>query len=169
MLDGGAEERARSLHVVTVGGVVVRDEAVLLVRLAYGPVRGQCMFPGGLVEPGETLDQAAAREVLEETSVVADPIGVIGLRSRYDGPHSDTYVLFLLEHRSGDPRPDGRENDDARYVRREWIEAAGDAVTGLSRYIALRVLRGDYRLQRFATDFDYQAAGRDPRRWRLFC
>jgi ADP-ribose pyrophosphatase YjhB (NUDIX family) len=163
------EERTRMVHVVAVGGVVVRNDAVLLVRLAYGPARGHYMFPGGLVEPGETLDRAVAREVLEETGVVAVPLGVIGLRTRYDGPRSDTYVMFLLEHRSGEPRPDGQENDDARYVGRQELEAAGDTVTGLSRYIALRVLRGDYRLQRFAADFDYQAAGRDPERWKVFC
>lgn len=163
------EERERALHVVAVGGVVVRDDAVLLVRMAYGPARGQYLFPGGLVEPGETLDQAVAREVLEETGVAAEPLGVIGLRTRYDGPRSDTYVMFLLEHRSGEPHPDGQESDDARYFGLPELEAAGDAVTGLSRYVSLRVLRGEYCLQRFAADFDYRAAGRDPERWRIFC
>lgn len=163
------EGQERPLHVVAVGGVVVRDDAVLLVRMAYGPARGQYLFPGGLVEPGETLDRAAAREVLEETGVVAEPQGVIGLRTRYDGPRSDTYVMFLLEHRSGEPRPDGQESDDARYFSVSELEAAGDIVTGLSRYVSLRVLRGTYCLQHFAADFDYEAAGRDRERWRIFC
>lgn len=161
--------RERAGHVVAVGGVVVRGDAVLLVRMAYGPARGQYLFAGGLVEAGETLDQAVAREVFEETGVIAEPLGTIGIRTRYDGARSDTYVMFLLEHRDGDPRPDGQENDDARYFDAAELEAAGDAVTGLSRYVALRVLRGEYCLQRFASDFDYAGVGRDPARWRVFC
>ena len=48
------------------------------------------------------------------------------------------------------------------------LAAAGDAVTDLSRYVALRALRGDLRLLRYAADFDYAAAGRDPEAWKLF-
>jgi 8-oxo-dGTP diphosphatase len=107
--------RADRKNVTSVGGLVVRDNAVLLVRMTYGSSRGRLMLPGGILDPGETLDAAVAREVLEETGVVADPVGIIGLRSRHDGPTTDTYILWLLEHREGEPHSDGYENDEAAY------------------------------------------------------
>lgn len=51
------------------------------------------MLPGGLIDPGETLDIAVTREVLEETGVTARPVGIIGIRTRYAGLLTDNYVL----------------------------------------------------------------------------
>lgn len=47
--------------------VVVRDGRLLLLRRAIEPAVGKWAFPAGFVEPGETAEQAIAREVLEET------------------------------------------------------------------------------------------------------
>ncbi|HSI41875.1 MAG TPA: NUDIX hydrolase [Xanthobacteraceae bacterium] len=55
---------------------VFRDGRVLLARRAAAPGRGFWSLPGGRVEPGETLAQAAARELMEEVGVEADMIGV---------------------------------------------------------------------------------------------
>ncbi|HET7529641.1 MAG TPA: NUDIX domain-containing protein [Mycobacteriales bacterium] len=59
---------------VECAGAVVRDEAgrLLLVRRGRPPGLGSWSLPGGRVEPGETPDQAAAREVLEETGLVVE-------------------------------------------------------------------------------------------------
>jgi 8-oxo-dGTP diphosphatase len=171
--EGGAadEQLPERSHrnVTAVGGIVLRGESVLLVRMAYGPARGRYMFPGGTVDPDETLDQAVAREVFEETGVTARPQGIVGVRTRHDAGRTDTYVMFLMEHQFGEPRAHGRENDDARFFRLSELEAAGDAVTDLSRYVALRALRGDLRLLGYAADLDHAAAGRDPEAWKLFC
>ncbi len=56
-------------NVTSVGAIVVGPDGVLLVKMAYGPTKGQYMPPGGIVDPGETLDDAVVREVLEETGV----------------------------------------------------------------------------------------------------
>ncbi len=66
-----------------VGGVVVRRDEILVVRMTYGPSKGRYMLPGGLLDPGETLDDAIRREIREEASIVAEPRGIIGVRSRY--------------------------------------------------------------------------------------
>lgn len=154
-------------NVTSVGGLVVRDGRLLLVRMTYGPSKGRYMLPGGLVEPGETLDVAVAREVLEETGVVAEPIGIVGVRSRYDGPSTDTYVLWLLEHRSGEPTPHGRENDDARYFSLTEIQERSD-VTYLAGYLARRVLTGAVKTLTLRRDYEYQLPGSTPDSWKLF-
>lgn len=53
----------------SVGAVVVRDGKILLVRRGRGPAIGKWSVPGGRVEGGETLVQAVAREVAEETGL----------------------------------------------------------------------------------------------------
>lgn len=65
-------------------GAVVQDERgrILLVLRAYAPEAGRWTVPGGHVEPGETLEQAARREVAEETGldiVVGAELGVLDI------------------------------------------------------------------------------------------
>ncbi len=57
--------------VPAVSVAIARDGRVLLVRRGREPSRGAYAFPGGRVEPGETLEEAARRELLEETSLAA--------------------------------------------------------------------------------------------------
>ena len=54
---------------------VVRDGRVLLARRAAPPYAGVFTLPGGLVEPGETLEAAALRELREEVDVEASILG----------------------------------------------------------------------------------------------
>jgi 8-oxo-dGTP diphosphatase len=52
--------------------VVARGNRVLLVRRERDPDRGKWGFPGGLVELGETVAEAALRELFEETGIAAE-------------------------------------------------------------------------------------------------
>ena len=54
---------------VGVGAVVRADNKILLIRRANEPGKGLWSIPGGLVEVGETLRDAVAREVEEETGI----------------------------------------------------------------------------------------------------
>ena len=56
-------------HFIGVGGVVIHESHVLLVKLTYGPAKGKWLIPGGLVDAGELLQEAIVREILEETQI----------------------------------------------------------------------------------------------------
>ena len=56
--------------VVGVGAVVIRDGKILLVQRGIAPSKGLWAIPGGALELGETLQQAAEREIFEETGVM---------------------------------------------------------------------------------------------------
>lgn len=97
------------------GGAVVREGRLLLVRRASAYGRGNWQIPGGFIERTESLEQAVLREVEEEAGVNARIRGVLALRSRFDGTNS-TYVVFLLDWVAGEAKPDGKETD-----RAEWF------------------------------------------------
>jgi len=107
--------------VPAVSALVFRDGAVLLVKRRDEPGRGQWSPPGGSVEVGETVEQAAAREALEETGVIARPDRVLDLRNVLlrDGRGTVQwhYVLFavLCEYVSGEPFP-ASDAENARFI-----------------------------------------------------
>jgi 8-oxo-dGTP diphosphatase len=104
-----------------VGAVIVRDGAVLLVRRGHNPGRGNWAMPGGRLRLGETLAQAARREVREETSVEIEPgevLSVTDLIQRDDaGRVRYHYVLvdLLARYVGGEPRA-GSDALDVRWV-----------------------------------------------------
>jgi len=74
MSDGPAPDRLYPPRpIVAVSLALVRDERVLIARRARAPMLGVYSLPGGAVEIGETLKQAAARELQEETGLRAEP------------------------------------------------------------------------------------------------
>ena len=104
-----------------VGAIVLRGDKVLLVCRAQEPCKGEWTFPGGLVELGETLRQAAERETYEETGIriragevleVVDSL-VKGSRGRLRFHYS--IVDVISRYISGSPRP----GDDVSEVA--WV------------------------------------------------
>lgn len=122
---------------VAVLAVVERDGKLLLVRRANAPDRGLWGFPGGRVEPGETLVDAAVRELREETGVEASAEDVLTavdvIRHDRDGSLAHHFVLVAVRCRwsSGDGSP----ADDALEVRWLTLEEIG----GLGRDASDRV------------------------------
>jgi mutator protein MutT len=100
-------------------GAVVRDESgrILVVRRARPPSQGLWSIPGGRVEPGETLAEAARREVREETGLDVDVREILG---HVDIPHGDTVydVADFAATVSGNvpPLAAGDDAGDARWV-----------------------------------------------------
>lgn len=94
--------------IVGVGVVVARDGEVLVVQRGSEPGYGQWSIPGGAVEVGETVREAAAREVAEECAIEVDINDVIEVLDRMmrdkDGRVQYHYVLidFAARYRSGE-------------------------------------------------------------------
>ncbi|TYC52766.1 NUDIX domain-containing protein [Rhodobacterales bacterium] len=92
-----------------------KDGQVLLVQRAKEPYRHHWSLPGGLVELGETLAEAASRELLEETGVTADlgePVETFDNIGRDDSGRVATHfvlTVFCGRYLAGDAKAD----DDA--------------------------------------------------------
>jgi ADP-ribose pyrophosphatase YjhB (NUDIX family) len=124
-----------------VGGVVVDGGRVLFVRDARGAHAGRWTLPGGYVEFDERFDDAAVREVHEETGLETAVEGLMAVRHRPDPGNNTTYVAFRLRVVGGALRPDGDgvEVDRAAFLTPEEMHAER-RLTGLSRMIALAAL-----------------------------
>ena len=94
---------------VGVGGVVVHEGRVLLIRRGKEPLYGRWVVPGGTVELGEPLETALVREMLEETGLEVEPVQLLTVFDRIEREGSVVlyhYVIvdYLCRYVSGDAR-----------------------------------------------------------------
>ncbi len=82
---------------LAVSAAIVRDGKVLVVRRARPPAHGLYTLPGGVVEAGETLEEAVTREVREETSLGIEPRALAGYRETIvRDPHDRVQRHFVI-------------------------------------------------------------------------
>jgi 8-oxo-dGTP diphosphatase len=83
--------------------VIPSERGVVLVRRGSEPYEGQWALPGGFVEVGETVRQAAAREAAEETGLAVEVSELVGVYSEPDrDPRGhNVSVAFLARVLSG--------------------------------------------------------------------
>jgi len=104
-------------------------QRVLLIQRANLPFAGAWALPGGFVEEGETVAQAAPRELLEETGLRVGELSLLGV---YDTPGRDprgwTVSVVYLARVPGEPNVEGADDaSDARwFATKELPELAFD-------------------------------------------
>lgn len=104
----------------TVDVILQRDSKVLMVRRKKDPFRHQLALPGGFVNEGETVEDAMKREAMEETSLLVEPIDILGV---YSDPKRDprkhvmtvVFVGIIIEG-------SGKAGDDAASL--VWVDLA---------------------------------------------
>ncbi len=115
---------------VGVGAVVVRGGRALIIKRAHEPRRGEWSLPGGLLELGESLQDAVRREIKEETSL---DVSVGPILETFDRVHRDeagriryhfVIVDFVCWADEGEAMP-GSDADDVAWVTGSELEAYG--------------------------------------------
>jgi len=67
---------------VGVGAIIIEDARVVLVKRGHPPLQDEWSIPGGVLEVGELVREAAAREAREETGLTVEPGELLGVYDR---------------------------------------------------------------------------------------
>lgn len=134
---------------LSVGCIVRKEDEILLVRHTYGGAKGKLLIPGGYCNMGELPEEAACREVLEETKVVAKVNGMLGIRCN----RKAWYALMVMDYVEGKPESDYNENSEVLFLNVEEALARED-VTHMTK-VALKALL-DKRDKLLLQDLDYK-------------
>jgi 8-oxo-dGTP diphosphatase len=111
-----------------VGALIFRGRGrrgpILLVERGGAPLQGYWSLPGGLVETGESLDEAVRREVLEETGLRVQPVEMLGIFERImrDAKGRAEYHYVLADYICKVVGGTLKAGDDVARV--EWVTRA---------------------------------------------
>ena len=101
------------------GVLLVEDGHVLLVRRKFDPRAGWWCLPAGFMESGETPEETALRELLEETGLEARLTGLFHVYAGFDDPRVRAVLILYTAERTGGTLVPG---DDA--IEAEWFPLA---------------------------------------------
>jgi len=113
---------------VGVGAIIIEDSRVLLVKRAHPPLQAEWSIPGGVLEVGELIREAAIREAREETGLIVEPSDLLGVYDRIlRNPEQRVqyhYVLidFLCRRVAGDLSA-ASDAAEVRWFSRENLHA----------------------------------------------
>ena len=111
---------------VGVGAVIIENGRVALIKRGQAPLLGEWSIPGGVLEIGELLREAAIREAREETGLTVEPGELLGVFDRVlrdeNGRTMYHYVLvdFLCRRISGEALAGGDAAEVAWFTRNDF-------------------------------------------------
>lgn len=131
---------------LAVSAAIVRDGKILIVRRSRPPASGVYTLPGGVVEVGETLHEAVAREVREETALVIEPVALAGFREAIVRDAEErverhfVIMCFASRWRAGDPVLN-EELSEAHWLAPADLSRLSATTAGLSEIVAQAFVR----------------------------
>jgi 8-oxo-dGTP diphosphatase len=133
-------KKDRSNVWLAAAGIVIKDEKWLVVKKKYGGLKDLWSFPAGFVHEGETVDQAAVREVEEETGIKTKVVDIIGFRTGViKETISDNLIVFLLEVTGGRLAVQAGEIEEVAFMTRDELEQ--DPNTSMMVHLFLKQLQ----------------------------
>jgi len=109
--------------------MIDRDERVVLLKRDLEPQRSRWVLPGGYVDRGETVKDAAAREAKEECGLVVEPQRLLGVYSYPGNIH--VVIVYVSTYIAGDLSA-GDETQEAAWFSEEEIPWDGLAFNSTS-------------------------------------
>ncbi|HSH24467.1 MAG TPA: NUDIX domain-containing protein [Massilibacterium sp.] len=107
---------------IAVAGIVELEGKYLVVKKKYSGLKGKWSFPAGFVDQGETMEEAAKREVFEETGIQTEVTEFAGIRTGViNHTISDNMVLFHMRPIGGFLQHEEKELYDARFLSKDEL------------------------------------------------
>ncbi|MFX1451492.1 MAG: NUDIX hydrolase [Promethearchaeota archaeon] len=105
-----------------VGTVLIWDGKILLIQRAAEPDKGLWSIPGGLIEFGETAEEAAIREVFEETRIKVIEVKFVDAVTKviWDEEDKVLYHFAIFDYMSSSFEGEAQAQDDALNAR--WVK-----------------------------------------------
>lgn len=139
------ESKYRKGYSIGVGGVVVHEKKVLLVRRVRGEDTGEWAIPGGFVEKREKIEDAVVREIEEETNIKVKVTGLIAVRNRLYKDENSAYFIFLLKSTTEKLEVEKSEVDKAKFFTLIEIKKL-KCLQALSETIVTKALEGKIKI-----------------------
>lgn len=101
---------------IVCAGLIKRNNKYLMVQESKDNISGLWNLPAGRLEKGEDLQECVKREVKEETSIDADPVGIVGMYFHDNGDDVTSVIVYDMDYISGDPSANHKD-----VQRSEWL------------------------------------------------
>src|SRR5512132_624406 len=114
------------IPLVGIGAIIIEGDRIVLVKRANPPIQGHWSIPGGVLEVGEMVREAAVREAREETGLIVEPGELLGVYDRIlrDVEHRVQYHYVLIDflcRRVGGELLAASDAAEVRWFRREEL------------------------------------------------